>query len=257
MYPAGTTIATPNKKLQSSPTPAELVVVSLIMFLIRQTGMPAKGEITNAAISAGSSEKSSFTNSGINAGTGISKSCITAARADSIATTASFLMLVETLLPAVVFVVIINILFPNLRDFWGCLLIWLLRKNAPSFHKGALYWLFVPSCAKLKNQSLNIKHPHKKRGRNVLLNISDSFIRTIPSVSEFHRFNPNRQPKIDTSGKGSQTLLPVENFTPPRNRLYLYYTQKIYFVNTFRFAFWNLKYSQLSHSGKRGKRSGF
>ena len=45
--------------------------------------------------------------------------------------------------------------------------------------------------------------------------ISDSFIRTIPSVSEFHR--------IDTNTLRSWTLPPVENFTPPWNRLLLYY----------------------------------
>ena len=41
--------------------------------------------------------------------------------------------------------------------------------------------------------------------------LSVSFIRTIPSVSEFHR--------IGTNTLRSWTLPPVENFTPPRRQL--------------------------------------
>ena len=109
-------MATPNRKLQSSPTPAELVVVSLIMFLIRQTGIPARGDTTKEAIRAGSSEKSSLINPGIRAGRGISRSCITAATAANTAVTAIFLMFTGVLF-SVAAVDIIKSPFCNPCDF--------------------------------------------------------------------------------------------------------------------------------------------
>ena len=65
MMPAGTTNIQPSRKLESSPTqPVELDAI-LIRFLIRQTRTPDTGPSENAAISAGTSEKSSLRKDGI------------------------------------------------------------------------------------------------------------------------------------------------------------------------------------------------
>lgn len=64
--PAGSTKAHPKIKLDSSPTPPVCVLKRLIRFLIRQTITPLNGPYANAAISAGSSEKSILIKLGIN-----------------------------------------------------------------------------------------------------------------------------------------------------------------------------------------------
>ena len=53
----------------------------------------------------------------------------------------------------------------------------------------------------------------KLRRKKAILGAASSHIRTVPSVSEFHRIVPN----------GLRTLPPVGNFTPPRRILFYFY----------------------------------